>query len=71
MSPLWKSKTLSFSIDCPPDRVYAFVSNPEDLPRWATAFAQSVALRQGKLPHVVGPDLLHRLVGHLRCQAEL
>jgi hypothetical protein len=42
MSPVQKSKTLSVSIDCPPDRVYAFVSNPENLPRWAAAFARSV-----------------------------
>jgi hypothetical protein len=42
MSPVQKSKTLSVSIDCPTNRVYAFVSNPENLPRWATAFAQSV-----------------------------
>jgi Polyketide cyclase / dehydrase and lipid transport len=42
MSSVRKSKTLSVSIDCPPDQVYAFVSNPANLPRWATAFAQSV-----------------------------
>ncbi|MEX2122117.1 MAG: SRPBCC family protein [Pirellulales bacterium] len=38
-----KSKTLSVSIDCPAERVYAFVSNPENLPKWATAFVRSVS----------------------------
>lgn len=42
MVPIWKSRTFSVSIDCPVDRVYAFVSNPENLPRWATAFVRSV-----------------------------
>jgi hypothetical protein len=48
MSPLRKSRTLSISIDRPPDRVYALVSNPENLPRWATAFARSVKRTQGE-----------------------
>jgi len=39
---LMKSKTLSVSIDCDPKKVYEFVSNPENLPRWASAFCQSV-----------------------------
>jgi Polyketide cyclase / dehydrase and lipid transport len=42
MSPVMRSRTLSVSIDCPPDRVYDFVSNPENIPRWATAFARSI-----------------------------
>ncbi len=36
------SKTLSISIDCPADQAYAFISNPENLPKWATAFVRSV-----------------------------
>jgi uncharacterized protein YndB with AHSA1/START domain len=36
------SRTLSISIDCQPARVYEFVSNPENLPKWATAFCKSV-----------------------------
>lgn len=36
-----RSITLSVSIHCPPSKVYAFVANPENLPRWATAFCLS------------------------------
>src|SRR5712692_3283 len=35
-------KTLTISIACPPGRVYAFASNPENLPQWAPAFVRSV-----------------------------
>jgi predicted 3-demethylubiquinone-9 3-methyltransferase (glyoxalase superfamily) len=33
---------LGVSIDCPAERVYAFVADPENLPRWATAFVRAV-----------------------------
>jgi hypothetical protein len=36
------ARTLTVSIDCPADQVYGFVSNPENLPRWATAFCRSI-----------------------------
>ena len=42
MAHLQNTKTLSVSIACPPDRVYAFASNPENMPRWAIAFVHSV-----------------------------
>lgn len=42
MASVLRSKTLSVSIECPPRRVYEFVSNPENLPKWATAFCRSV-----------------------------
>ena len=42
MTSLMQSRTLSVSIDCRPDRVYAFVSNPENLPRWAAGLCKSV-----------------------------
>jgi hypothetical protein len=42
MTTLLQSRTLSISIDCPPDRVYAFVSNPENLPGWAAGLCKSV-----------------------------
>jgi uncharacterized protein YndB with AHSA1/START domain len=29
------ARTISASIDCPPDRVYEFVSDPRNLPRWS------------------------------------
>ncbi len=37
-----KSRTISVYIAAPPARVYAFASNPENLPRWAPSFCQSV-----------------------------
>jgi carbon monoxide dehydrogenase subunit G len=42
MAQLPKSRTLSVSIDRSPAEVYGFVSNPENLPRWAPAFVRSV-----------------------------
>jgi hypothetical protein len=39
---LLRSRTLSVSIDCPPARVYAFVRNPENIPRWAGGLGKSV-----------------------------
>jgi hypothetical protein len=42
MTTLLQSQTLSVSIDCRPDRVYAFVSNPENLPGWAAGLCKSV-----------------------------
>ncbi|MBW3625889.1 MAG: SRPBCC family protein [Armatimonadetes bacterium] len=37
------SKTLSVSIDCPPGMAYDFLSNPENLPRWAAGLCLSIA----------------------------
>lgn len=42
MTTTFASQTLTVSIDCHPDKVYGLVSNPENLPRWATAFCKSV-----------------------------
>jgi len=42
MTNFLQSRTLSVSINCPPDRVYAFVSNPENLPEWAAGLCKSV-----------------------------
>ena len=39
---LLPSRALSVSIDCPPARVYAFVRNPENIPRWAGGLGKSV-----------------------------
>ncbi|MBI2355294.1 MAG: SRPBCC family protein [Deltaproteobacteria bacterium] len=36
------SRTLGVSIGCPPDQVYEFVSNPENLPKWAKGLGKSV-----------------------------
>ena len=42
MAVFFTSRTLSVSIGCHPGKVYEFVSNPENLPKWATAFCKSV-----------------------------
>ena len=42
MIPLFASKTLSIAIGAPPERVYAFVANPENLPQWAKGLGQKV-----------------------------
>lgn len=42
MTNFLQSRTLSVSINCPRDRVYAFVSNPENFPRWAAGLCKSV-----------------------------
>jgi hypothetical protein len=38
----FSSRTLSGSIDCHPDKAYRFISNLENLPKWAKAFCKSV-----------------------------
>ena len=47
MNGLMKSKTLQISIRCDPRKVFAFVSILENLPRWATAFVQSIKKLNG------------------------
>jgi hypothetical protein len=42
MVSVTNSKTLSVSIKRKPDEVYEFILNPENLPKWAPAFSQSV-----------------------------
>jgi hypothetical protein len=42
MTTTFPSRTLSVTIGCHPDRVYGFVSDPENLPRWATTFCKSI-----------------------------
>ncbi len=39
---------ISVSIDRPPDEVYAFVSNPENLPKWATGLGGSIKNVKGE-----------------------
>ncbi len=41
MATMLSSKTLSISIACPPGKVYEFVSNPENLPKWAKGLGTS------------------------------
>jgi len=39
---------ISVSIDRPPDEVYVFVSNPENLPKWATGLGGSIKKINGE-----------------------
>ena len=43
-----KTQTLSVTIAAPPERVYAFASNPQNLPRWVPSFFESVELVDGE-----------------------
>lgn len=48
MTAMLAARTLNISIGCPPDRVAALVSDPRNLPRWATAFCRSVRQLDGQ-----------------------
>jgi hypothetical protein len=50
-----QSRTITISIARAPEVVYDFVSNPENLPRWATAFCKSVR-RSGDQWIIESPD---------------
>ena len=45
---LMNARTIAISISCDTGKVYEFVSNPENLPRWAKAFCQSVSQINGE-----------------------
>ena len=38
----FKSQHISVSINRPADQIYEFVSNPENLPKWATGLSDSI-----------------------------
>jgi hypothetical protein len=42
MKTMMSSRTLSVSIRCSPDKVYEFVTDPQNLPQWAQGLGQSV-----------------------------
>jgi hypothetical protein len=42
MKTMMSSRTLSVSIRCSPDKVYEFVTDPQNLPKWAQGLGQSV-----------------------------
>lgn len=42
MTTTLESRTLSISINRDPDKVYGFISDPENLPIWASAFSKSI-----------------------------
>ncbi len=42
MATVLESRILNITIACPPRQVYEFVSNPENLPRWAAGLCKSV-----------------------------
>ncbi len=48
MTAVLKSRTLSVSINCDPKELYEFVSNPENLPKWAKMFCRSIKRSNGK-----------------------
>ena len=50
-----ESRTLAVSIAREAEAVYRFVSNPANLPQWATAFCQSI--RQARCYENVGANL--------------
>src|SRR5687768_8345108 len=43
-----KSNTLTVSAKCEPEKAYRFVTNPDNLPKWATAFCKSVRKEKGE-----------------------
>ena len=42
MRTTYQARHISVSINRPPDEVYTFVSNPENLPKWATGLGGSI-----------------------------
>jgi len=42
MSTMYQVRHISVSINRPPNEVYALVSNPENLPKWATGLGGSI-----------------------------
>ena len=48
MSMTHEVRHISVSIDRPPNEVYAFVSNPENLPKWATGLGNSIKKVNGE-----------------------
>jgi hypothetical protein len=46
--PLLRSKTLTISINCPPSKIYDFVSNPENLPKWGKTYCRSIKRSNGE-----------------------
>jgi hypothetical protein len=47
MAAVLRSRILSVSIARPPKQVYGFVSNPENLPKWAMGLCRSVRRADG------------------------
>jgi len=45
--PAFESRTLTITIQAPAERIYAFVSDPRNLPRWAAGLARSVSEEDG------------------------
>jgi hypothetical protein len=42
------ARTISVSIEAPPERVYAFASDPANLPQWVPSFCRSVEQVNGE-----------------------
>jgi len=64
MAAVLRSRTLSVSIACPPRQVYGFVSNPENLPKWAMGLCRSVRKADGGwIVETPGGPMRFRFVG--------
>jgi uncharacterized protein YndB with AHSA1/START domain len=50
-----RSRHVSVVIHRPPDEVYAFVADPDNLPRWAAGLATSEVTREGDVLVVASP----------------
>jgi uncharacterized protein YndB with AHSA1/START domain len=48
-SPLGRAETRSISISAPPEAVLRVLADPDNLPRWAPAFARAVRIEDGQL----------------------
>jgi hypothetical protein len=51
-----RSRHLSTIIHCPPETVYTFASNPDNLTKWATGLVQDKVTRDGELLCVESPE---------------
>ena len=59
MSTMYQVRHISVSINRPPNDVYAFVSNPENLPKWATGLG-------GSIKHVHGEWIADAPMGQVK-----
>lgn len=44
----YAARHISISIECPPEKAYKFISNPENLPQWAAGLSRSKMSKSGE-----------------------